>query len=61
MGIHHGVLKKDKPDKRIFEVDQKLFLRSNEKVDGEEAVQNIKQMKVDLDGEGENEMKKITY
>ena len=60
MGIHHGVLKKDKPDKRIFEVYQKFFLRSNEKVDGEEAVQN-KQMKVDLDGEGENEMKKITY
>ena len=46
MGIHHGVLKKDKPDKRIFKVYQKFFLRSNEKVDGDEAVQN-KRMKAD--------------
>ena len=60
MGIHHGVLKKDKPDKRIFKVYQKFFLRSNEKVDGDEAVQN-KRMKADLDCEVENEMKKITY
>ena len=59
MGIHHGVSKKDKPDKRTFEVHQKIFLRSNEKVDGDEAVQN-KRMKADLDGEVENEMKKIT-
>ena len=59
MGIHHGVSKKDKADKRIFEVYQKFFLRSNEKVDGDEAVQN-KRMKADLDGEVENEMKKIT-
>ena len=58
MGIHHGVSKKD--DKRIFEVYQKSFLRSNEKVDGDEAVQN-KRMKADLDGEVENEIKKITY
>ena len=57
MGIHHGVSKNDKPDKRIFEVYQKFFLRSNEKVDGDEAVQN-KRMKADLDGEVENEMKK---
>ena len=40
MGIHHGVSKKDKPDKRIFEVYQKFFFRSNEKEDGDEAVQN---------------------
>ena len=60
MGIHHGVSKKDKPDKHIFEVYQKFFLRSNEKVDGDEAVQN-KRMKADLDGEVENEMKKNTY
>ena len=60
MGIHHGVLKKDKPDKRIFKVYQKFFLRSNEKVDGDEAVQN-KRMKADLDREVENEIKKITY
>ena len=60
MGIHHGVSKKDEPDKHIFEVYQKVFLRSNEKVDGDEAVQN-KRMKTDLDGEVENEMKKITY
>ena len=46
MGIHHGVSKKDKADKRIFEVYQKFFLRSNEKVDGDEAVQN-KRMKAD--------------
>ena len=52
MGIHHGVSKKDKPDKRIFEVYQKFFFRSNEKVDGDEAVQN-KRMKADLDGEVE--------
>ena len=37
-----------------------FFLRSNEKVDGDEAVQN-KRMKADLDGEVEKEMKKITY
>ena len=37
-----------------------FLLRSNEKVDGDEAVQN-KRMKADLDGEVENEMKKITY
>ena len=37
-----------------------FFLRSNEKVDGDKAVQN-KRMKADLDGEVENEMKKITY
>ena len=49
MVIHHGVSKKDKADKRIFEVYQKFFLRSNEKVDGDEAVQN-KRMKADLDG-----------
>ena len=60
MGIHHGVSKKDKTDKRSFEVYQKVFLRSNEKVDGDEAVQN-KRMKADLDGEVENEMEKITY
>ena len=60
MGIHHSVLKKDEPDKHIFEVYQKVFLRSNEKVDGDEAVQN-KRMKADIDGEVENEMKKITY
>ena len=60
MGIHHGVSKKDKPGKRIFEVYQKFFLRSNEKVDGEEAVQN-NGMKADLGDEVENEMKKITY
>ena len=58
MRIRHGV--SDKPDKRIFEVYQKFFLRSKEKVDGDEAVQN-KRMKADLDGEVENEMKKITY
>ena len=60
MGIHHDISKKDKPDKRIFKVYQKFFLRSNEKVDGHKAVQN-KQMKADLDSEVENEMKKITY
>ena len=49
MGIHHSVSKKDKPDKHIFEVYQKFSLRSNEKVDGDEAVQN-KRMKADLDG-----------
>ena len=49
MGIHHDVSKKDKPDKHIFEVYQKFFLRSNEKKDGDEAVQN-KRMKADLDG-----------
>ena len=38
----------------------KSFLRSNEKVDGGKAVQN-KRMEADLDGEVENEMKKITY
>ena len=59
MGIHHGISKKDKTDKRFFEVYQKFFLRSNEKVNGDEAVQN-KRMKADLDGEVENEMKKIT-
>ena len=58
MSIHHGVSKKDTPDKRIFEVYRKFFLRSNEKVDGAEAVQN-KQMEADLDGEVENEMKKL--
>ena len=58
MGIHHGVSKKDKPDKRIFEIYQKFFLRSNEKVDGGEAVQN-KRMEADLDSEVENEMKKL--
>ena len=47
------------PSRRL-EVYQKFFLRSNEKVDGDEAVQN-KRMKADLDGEVENEMKKITY
>ena len=56
IGIHHGVSKKDKPDKRIFEVYQKFSLRGNEKVDGDEAVQN-KRMRADLDGEVENEMK----
>ena len=60
MSIYRGVSKKDTPDKRIFEVYRKFFLRSNEKVDGAEAVQN-KQMEADLDGEVENEMKKITY
>ena len=60
MGIHHSVSKKDESDKHIFEVYQKVFLRSNEKVDGDEAVQN-KRMKADLDGEVENEKKKITY
>ena len=60
MGIHLGVSKKDKPDKHIFEVYQKFILRSNEKVEGDKAVQN-KRMKADLDGEVENEMKKITY
>ena len=51
---------KDKPDKRIFEVYQKFFPRSNKKVDEGEAVQN-QRMEADLDGEVENEMKKITY
>ena len=37
-----------------------FFSVSHEKVDGGEAVQK-KQMEVDLDGEVENEMKKITY
>ena len=60
MGIHHGVSRKDKPYKHIFEVYQKFFLRSNEKVDGGEAVQN-KRMEADLDGEVENKMKKLTY
>ena len=60
MSIHRGVSKKDKPDKRIFEVYQKFFFRSNEKVDGDEAVQN-KRMKADLNSEVENEIKKITY
>ena len=50
MGIHHGVSK----------TWQKFFLRSNEKVDGDEAVQN-KRMKTDLDGEVEIDMKKITW
>ena len=54
MGIHHGVSKKNKPDKRILEVYQKFFLTSNEKVDGDEAVKN-KRMKAGLDGEVENE------
>ena len=57
MGIHHGVSKKNKPDKRILEVYQKFFLTSNEKVDGDEAVKN-KRMKAGLDGEVENEFKK---
>ena len=26
MGIHHGISKKDEPDKRIFEVYRKFFL-----------------------------------
>ena len=60
MVIHHGISIKDKPDKRIFEVYQKFLLRSNEKVEGDKAIQN-KRMKGDLDGEVENEMKKITY
>ena len=47
------------PSRRL-EVYQKFFLRSNEKVDGDEAVQN-KRMKADIDGEVENELKKITY
>ena len=37
-----------------------FFSVSNEKVDGGEAVQK-KRMEADLDGEVENEMKKITY
>ena len=37
-----------------------FFLRSNKKVDGDEAVQN-NGMKADLGDEVENEMKKITY
>ena len=37
-----------------------FFSVSNEKVEGGEAVQN-KRMEADLDGEVENEMKKITY
>ena len=57
MGIHHGVSKKNKPDKRIFELYQKFFLTINEKVDGDEAVKN-KRMKAGLDGEVENEFKK---
>ena len=36
----------------------KSFLRSNEKVDGGKAVQN-KRMEADLDGEVENEIKKL--
>ena len=60
MGIHHGVSKKDEPDKHIFEVYRKFFSVSNEKVDGGEAVQK-KRKEADLDGEVENEMKKITY
>jgi len=31
MGIHHGVSKKDKPDKHIFEVYQKFFLDKSQK------------------------------
>ena len=60
MGIHHRVLKKDEPDKHIFEVYQTFFSESNEKVDGGEAVQK-KRKEVDLHSEVENEMKKITY
>ena len=37
-----------------------LFFISHEKVDGGEAVQKMR-MDADLDGEVENEMKKITY
>ena len=37
-----------------------LFLISHEKVDGGEAVQKMR-MDADLDGEVENELKKITY
>ena len=61
MGIHHGVSKKDKPDKMHLQgLSKDFFSVSNEKVDGGEAVQN-KRMEADLDGEVENEMKKITY
>ena len=49
MGIHHGVSKKDEPDKHIFEVYRKFFSVSNEKVDGGEAVQK-KRKEADLDG-----------
>ena len=53
MGIHHGVSKKDEPDKHIFEVYRKFFSVSNEKVYGGEAVQK-KRKEADLDGEVEN-------
>ena len=51
-GIHHGVSKKDEPDKRIFKVYRKFFLSilSNERVDGGEAVQK-KRKEADLDSE----------
>ena len=39
---------------------ESFFSVSNEKVDGGEAVQK-KRKEADLDGEVENEMKKITY
>ena len=60
MGIHHGVSKKDEPDKRISRSIESFLWVSNEKVDWGEAVQK-KRKEADLDGEVENEMKKITY
>ena len=45
---------------RTGQVYRKFFSVSNEKVDGGEAVQK-KRKEADLDGEVENEMKKITY
>ena len=60
MGIHHGVSKKDEPDKRIFEVYRKFFLSKWQKSGWRRVVQK-KQKEADLDSEVENEMKKITY
>ena len=46
MGIHHVVSKKDKPDKRIFEVYRKFFLSKIITKKWKE-----KQIEADLDGE----------
>ena len=60
MGIHHGVSKKDELDKRISRSIERFLSVSNEKVDWGEAVQKERK-EADLDGEVDNEMKKITY
>ena len=60
MGIHHGVSKKEEPDIRISRSIESFLSVSNEKVDWGEAVEK-KRKEADLDGEVENEMKKITY